>query len=156
MPRGKELTVVEKAQIEALRTAGKSYTFIANQLHRSKGCIQDFVTKRRSYGLKRRSGRPKKLTEREERHISRIASNSTKSANEIKRECQLQVSKGTIIRALNRNPNLKREKMMSAPKLKMEHKIQRLEFAKKNMRTDWDMVRTLTIFSLSINHLYNM
>ena len=46
MPHGEELTEVEKAQIETLRAAGKSYTFIANYLHQSKECVQDFVTKR--------------------------------------------------------------------------------------------------------------
>ena len=53
MPRGKELTEVQKAQIESLRAADKSYTFLTNHLHRSKRCIQDFVTKRWSFGIKR-------------------------------------------------------------------------------------------------------
>ena len=36
---------LKKTQIESYRAADKSYTFIANRLHRSKGWIQDFVTK---------------------------------------------------------------------------------------------------------------
>ena len=40
MPCGKQLTEVEKAQIESLRDAGKIYTFNANHLHRFKRCIQ--------------------------------------------------------------------------------------------------------------------
>ena len=46
IPHGKELTEIEKAQIDSLHAAGKSYSFIANHLHQSKGCIQDFVTKK--------------------------------------------------------------------------------------------------------------
>ena len=46
MLRRKKLTEHEKAQIESLCAAGKSYAFIVNYLYRSKGCIQDFVRKR--------------------------------------------------------------------------------------------------------------
>ena len=67
IPLGKELTEVEKAQIESFCAAGKSYTFIANYLHRSKGCIQNFVAKRLLYGIKRQSGHPKSLAQREKR-----------------------------------------------------------------------------------------
>ena len=69
LPRGKEVTKVKTAQIESLRAAGKSYTFIANHLHRSNGYIQDFVTKRWSYGIKRQCS-PKTLTQRKERQDS--------------------------------------------------------------------------------------
>ena len=44
MPHGKGLYEVEKGQIGYFRAADESYTFIANLLHRSKGCLQDFLT----------------------------------------------------------------------------------------------------------------
>ena len=34
---------LKRAQIESFRAADKSYTFISNHLHRSKGCIQDYI-----------------------------------------------------------------------------------------------------------------
>ena len=46
MLHGKDQTEVQKAQIESLHAAGKSYIFMANHLHRPKGCSKDFVTKR--------------------------------------------------------------------------------------------------------------
>ena len=60
------------------------------------------------------------------------------------------MSKSTIIRAIHQNPNLKREKMTSAPKFKAKHNVQKLEFAKKkqkNMSTDWNVVH-VCFFSL--------
>ena len=99
------------------------------------------------HGTKRRISRPKTLTQREQRQISRFASNSTKFIRKIKAECQLQVSKSTIIGAIHRHTNLKRDKMTSAPKLKTQHKIQRVEFVKNNTSTDWNMV-CIFLFSL--------
>lgn len=74
-PRGKQLSEVEKSQIEVLRSAGKTYSFIVNKLKRPKGFMQDFISKRRSPGLKTRKDRPRKVTARDERQISRTASN---------------------------------------------------------------------------------
>ena len=52
--------------------------------------------------------------------------------------------------------------MTSAPKLKVEHKIQKLEFAKNNMSTDWNIVNLIntcetsdTIFYLFLFWLVN-
>ena len=63
------------------------------------------------------------MTQRGERQISRLASNSTKSTMEINVEFQLQVRKSTIIGAIHLHINLKREKMTLVPKLKTQHKI---------------------------------
>lgn len=141
MPRGTQLTDTEKAKIEAFREAGKGYGYIANKLGRSKAAIQKFVTKLGGYGQKTRKGRPRKLSKRDEHQISRAMSNSTKSLNQIKRGFQLNVSKSTIFRAIQRNPNIVREKMKSAPKLKDIRKHVRLEFARNNMNRNWKLVR---------------
>lgn len=140
MPRGKGLTQEEKTKIESYHKAGKGYGWIANDLGRSKGAIQDFVTKRRGYGKKKRKGQPKKLSKRDERAIGRAASNSNKSVAKIKSELQLDVSRETVRKAIHRNPNIVRAKMMKTPKLKDEHKRRRLEFARRNMARDWSKV----------------
>lgn len=109
MPRGKGLKSEEKIQIDAFREAGWSYDRIAKRLGRSKGSVQDYVSKRRGYGQKKRKGQPKKLSKRQERQISRLASNSTKSTATIKRELDLNVPNETVRRAIHRNPNLVRK-----------------------------------------------
>ena len=59
MSRDKDLNGDQEAQNESLRAAGKIYTLIANHLHRSKGCIGDFVTKRCSCNIKRQGKKAK-------------------------------------------------------------------------------------------------
>lgn len=144
MPRGLEFSEIEKGQIVALRREGKSYGNIAELLGRTKAGIQSFVNRLSSDGQLlpkcRRSGRKKKLSPRQERLIARAASNSMKSSAQIKNECQLDVSTSTIRRSIQRTPHLRREKMMSAPRLLPRHKHQRLDFGAKNMNRDWKQV----------------
>ena len=98
------------------------------------------------HGTKRRISRPKTLTQREQRQISRFASNSTKFIRKIKAECQLQVSKSNIIGAIHRNTsNLQRNKMTLAPKVKTQGEILGEKFVKNNPSTDWYVVRIFSI-----------
>jgi IS30 family transposase len=138
MPRGKELTEYEKGQIDARRELGQGYGMIAKALGRSKSGIQHHANG--DYGQKKRPGRPKKLTKQDERKIVKKASNSTKSLATIKSELNLDVSKSTVWRVLDKNPNIVHAKMAKAPNLTSDHKIRRLEFAKQNMATEWKKV----------------
>jgi transposase len=150
MPRGNQLTDYEKGRIDALHLEGRGCKYIANQLKRSVSGIRDYVTKRRAPGTKKRNGRPRKLTERDERHIYKSVSNTSKSSTQIKNENQLSVSSRTIRRAIQRNPNLMRMKMKTAPKLSPEHMCRRLEFAKKNMGRNWNIVSCLIFLKYSL------
>jgi IS30 family transposase len=84
MTRGKELSVAEKAKIEAFREAGKGYGYIAKKLNRPKDTISAFVRNRMGKIQKKRKGRPRKISKRDERHIARVISNETKYLNDIK------------------------------------------------------------------------
>ncbi|EPB70683.1 transposase [Ancylostoma ceylanicum] len=77
-------------------------------------------------------GRPQKLRRVDESHIGRLASNSKISANQVRTELSLNVSKSTIIRAIHRR-NLMWQKMKPAPRLAEEHRSARLDFAKNNI-----------------------
>ena len=118
MPRAAELTDIEKGQIIAYRKEGKGYGYIANQLGRTKAGIQSFVKKLlpnfRIPAKRKRSGRKRKLTASDERLIARLASNSTSSSSQIKRDCALDVDSSTIRRSLGRNPNLCGSKLKPA------------------------------------------
>uniref|UniRef100_A0A914DAA9 Transposase n=1 Tax=Acrobeloides nanus TaxID=290746 RepID=A0A914DAA9_9BILA len=139
MPRGKVLTEREKGQIDAYRREKKSLHYIARALGRLRDVIRRYMKNPVKYGNIKRKGRKQKLSGRVQRQISRIASNSTKSCVEIKRELGLEVSKSTVRRVLVRNPNLKHQKMNAEPRLLPRHKVARVGFAEKNMARDWKM-----------------
>ena len=140
MPRGPQLSEVEQAQIQALHTAGVSNREIAKQLRRCPKTIYNFLRDPGSYAQKKRSGRPKKLSAQEERLIGRLVSNSSISTNEVRASLSTPVSKMTVWRAIRRNNNIVHSRLRPAPRLTESHKIARLEFARKNMATDWSKV----------------
>ncbi|CAO4375531.1 unnamed protein product [Caenorhabditis nigoni] len=140
MPRGHLLTDAEKASIDAFKTSGWTNRAIAKHLNRSHDCINRFVSNRTRNNQPNKAGRPPKLNSRAKRSIVRVASNTMKSCNDIKKELNLGVSKCTIWRALKNDPNIKRAVMRPAPKLTDNHKTRRLDFARKNMGTNWDKV----------------
>src|ERR1700722_6792488 len=121
MGRGKRLNDVEKARIEAYHESGKSQVGIAKNLKKSRHVIKNFLKNPVQYGTKKRKSYKKKLSSRSERQIARLASNSTKSASEIRRELKLDVSDSTVLRSIKKNPHLKHQKMNSAPRLKPHH-----------------------------------
>lgn len=143
MPLGKELSAKEKIQIEAFREAGKSYGYISKKLKRSRSTVSDFVLLRLGKIPKKRKGRPRKICARDERHISRSLSNETKSLNDVKAECSLNVHKSTICRAVKRISHIVRQKMKTAPKLDAAHRRDRIDFARQNMALIWNLVSSL-------------
>uniref|UniRef100_A0A8R1ICI9 Tc1-like transposase DDE domain-containing protein n=1 Tax=Caenorhabditis japonica TaxID=281687 RepID=A0A8R1ICI9_CAEJA len=140
MPRGNHLCGTEQVQIKTFNTAGWSIRAIALHLKRSKKCISNFLNNPEHYNQYPKSGAPPKLSIRDKRNIVRHASNSMKSCNDIKRELNLKVSKQTIWRAINKDPNLVRNVMKPAPRLTDLHKVRRLEFARSNMATNWNEI----------------
>ncbi|CAS00053.1 Protein CBG25215 [Caenorhabditis briggsae] len=91
MPRATHLSDSERAQIDAIKTAGWSNRRIAARLGRSFNCINTFVNNPDHYETNKKSGAPKKLTDRDTRSIIRLASNSMKSCNDIKNELKLDL-----------------------------------------------------------------
>ncbi|VDO43003.1 unnamed protein product [Haemonchus placei] len=117
----------EQCQILSLRQAGHSNKAIAEQLVRSRGCIDGCVKNPAAYGQAHGGGCPLKLTRADHRLIARLASNSTMSANQIRARFSLNVSTSTVLRAIRRQIFLKRERMKLAPRLTTSHREARLE-----------------------------
>jgi len=155
MPRGVNLNDIEKGQILAYKDSGKSGNYIAKKLNRSRCLIQNFLNNPNKYGEKKRQGRPRLLSKRQERSVHKYSSNSTLSCKEIKTISNLNVSVSTILRTINRSPNIVRSKMISTPSLKNIHKTARMNFARNNMNRDWNMVSSYTYY-FSIFQIYNI
>ena len=144
MPRGTELTDIEKGKIAAYVDSGLSLREIARRLNRSAKVVQNFVRLGENYGSNKRSGRPKVLTPRQERRCFALATNDNFSTREIQSELG-SVSNMTVWRSLKNNKNVKFMKKISKPPLSDEHKSQRLTFAKSVLT--WSKEWTNVIFS---------
>ena len=141
MPRGTVLSESERAQIDALHQMGQSRREIANFLGRSHNVVQNYITKGEDYNsLSSSSGRPKVLSERDERRIVNLASSGSYSIREIQRELPTQVSTTTIHNVIKDSPYLEWTKKNMQPPLSAQHKERRLEFARDNMNRDWKKV----------------
>jgi transposase len=140
MPSGTKLTEREQGQIDALHRNGMSNRAIACQLGRSHKVINSYVKNSASYGTVRRSGRPKKLTSRDERAVWKAFSNSTMSIRKYVANAPVQVGRETIRKTIHKKKELVHSKMVIAPRLKACHKTARLQFCRDNMSTDWNKV----------------
>jgi transposase len=141
MGSGKRLTEYEKGQIDVRRDNGQGYKKIAKALNRSSSAVAKYLNGKT--GQTKSTGRPKKLSERQERQIIKKASNSFKSLSKIKNELKLNVGKTTVWNTIKKSNVIVRRKLMKAPALTDDHKIRRLKFAKENMATDWSKVNHL-------------
>lgn len=140
MPRGNRLSALEQAQAQALHEANLSNRAIARQLGRSRDVINRFVKDPLKFAEKKHIGRPRSLTARDERNICRVASNSSKTANQIRAEVALRTSKSTILRTIKRSGHLVSARMIPAPKLTARHKSSRVLFARQNLNRNWEKV----------------
>ena len=84
MGRGKKLTEFEKGRITAYCNQGLSKCQIANKMKRSKCVVLDYLKNPEKYGTIKQTGRPPIITQTENRHIIRLASNKPTTAREIK------------------------------------------------------------------------
>lgn len=142
MGRCQQLTEREKGQIDAYHANGHSNRRIAELIKRSPKVINNYLKNPGEYGVRKPSGRPKKLSPRDIRKIIRAASNSTKGCRRIRKELGLNVSKDTIWRTIKASPNLVRQSMKKCPTLRPHHKAARLAFGTEHMAwvDEWNNV----------------
>ena len=72
-PKIKEISLAKREQIIYLRNSGKTFREISSELNVSLCAIYNILKKKNQTGVvdnKQRSGRPKKLTEREPRKMT--------------------------------------------------------------------------------------
>ena len=83
-------------------------------------------------------GKPSKFSARSKRKTVHKAPNSMKSASQVKAEYSLNVFNRTILSAIYESPYLKEVKLKSAPNLRQQDKLNRLAFARENMKRKWN------------------
>jgi transposase len=136
MPRGSVLSDIERAKIDLLNTKGENVRQIALQLGRSEKVVRNYLNLGENYASRSYDGRPKVLSERDERKVVNLASSGDYSLREIQRELPVNVSLGTIHRTVDNSPYLEWAKMKRQPVLTEQHKEKRLEYAREHM--SWD------------------
>jgi transposase len=129
----KELTEHERGQIAALFKEGMSRRKIAIKIRRSKCAVDYYLANPEEENRKKRSGRPPKVSPRDQRRILRCATNTGTSATKIKTTLQLPYHPSTVKRVLKKSPNHKYTKRIAKPPLKPEHKQARLDWARNHM-----------------------
>ncbi|CDF34225.1 unnamed protein product [Chondrus crispus] len=117
MPKGKQLTDVEKGQILVLHNECLSIREIAESISRSKTVVHNFLKNPPAYGSKKRTERPPKLTPALRRRVFREASKGETSANQIRKALDLPVNRSRVQALLKKDTHLQYTKFLSAPLL---------------------------------------
>ena len=131
MPLAQEFTEYERGYIDAARKAGKSFKSIAEELNRSESGVRSAAYRKEH---KKRSGRPQKLSMKDQINVLKKASDSTKSARDIKNECSLDVSTRTISRIISKAHRTKKVKAKKPPKPVLVHKETKPELSRNNAK----------------------
>ena len=142
MGKKKSLTEVQRAEIVILHEEGVSERQIAARLSVSKTGVHQEITKHVSEAIfcdRKRSGRPRKTSIRDDNLIRRMIVRSPTSST-MKLQADLlrkdtRVTQMTISRRLSREFNLKSYKPARKSRLTPVMKAKRLAFAKKHR--DW-------------------
>lgn len=135
MGKGKPLSEAEKAKISTLKDYNKmTNRHIAKEIGRSKDVVRNFLQNRENYGKNYTTGRPSAITSTEKRQLIRSASNSFKSARQLKSENDLSVGVRSIQKILSGSQHLKYEKMKRKPMLSKVNIAGRLKFALDHLR----------------------
>lgn len=121
MGRGLDLSDSEKAKIDAWVLDKIALSEIAQRLNRHHSCISRYINKKNSPTGRAKAGRKPKLTNRDHRRIFDLATNEDLSLAQIISQAKLEVSKSTVLRSLNQNPNVERKKRRARPAMKKRH-----------------------------------
>lgn len=142
MGKGIGLSEAEKAVILLLDKQKSTVSAISLETGRSRCVITNFLSDTTNYGVKKSSGRPKKLSLRIRSKIVCLAAGKNITANKIKAQLDVQVHKSTILRVISDDGKLKRRKVKRKPILSKLHKTNRLIFSGKysDLDEEWGNV----------------
>ncbi|CAH2083903.1 unnamed protein product [Euphydryas editha] len=135
MPRGRELSSIEKQRIIDLRSCGKTQRQIADIICRSQSVVKNFLKLGvENYGKKKRSGRPPKFPPTVKRAVLRELSNTGASSSTLVRRFNLNCDASLLRKWAQASRLFKYQKYLSKPVLKVQHVTERLKFAEKYIK----------------------
>lgn len=146
MPAGKYLSEAERVKIGAWtdpRSSNKpTITQMALWLNRSRKVVKNFLRLGSSYGVKKATKGNRKLTMRQKQQIIQEAIQRRCNSTEIRNNLQLPVTPQHVSAILRGSGTVTWRKDKKKPMLKSQHKVARLEFARRHMSwsTEWDRV----------------
>ncbi len=111
MGSGRDITKNEMLLIDTLHVLGYSGRHIAHILNRSEHCARRHIAREGNINLPVRSGRPRLISPRDERHVCREARIFGSSCAKIKHSLGIPFSKNTILRSIKRDMHLEYTKM---------------------------------------------
>ena len=149
-PHGTEISCQIRKRIVTLHKKGHSYQKISNALEISRNTVAKVIQRFKKNGEvlnMKRSGRPRKLTPRDERHLGRSLEKNRKAstvelAKALESQVGVTVSTDTIRRTVHRM-GLYGYRPRRKPLLQPRHKQDRMAFATTNQSKDvnfWNKV----------------
>ncbi|GBM46774.1 Transposable element Tc3 transposase [Araneus ventricosus] len=146
MPRGISLTEFQKDQAIAYRNDGKAIREIAGILKIGKSAIAEFLKNPDAHGKRKKTGRPRKLTPKEQRNLLRQLKKRRTSIPTAQRESGLtHITRQISFNYVQRSKQFQFKKRKHHPKWTKIHIAYRLAWGKKYM--SWTTEWTSVIFS---------
>ena len=142
MPLNVEISRDKICRIRAFKAKGLKVSEICQKTGRSRAAVYKVLSETYTLNSKKRSGRPRKTTERLDRKVMRFVSSQKLSLREVSQRVDGVVSKDTVHRRIKESKNIVYRHMRRIPLLKKEHKEQRLAWAKDHMhwKDEWMQV----------------
>ncbi|CAK9820248.1 Transposable element Tc3 transposase [Anthophora plagiata] len=134
MSRGKKLTDSKIRVIVNLKEKNTSISEISRVIGRSLCAVLSYLKSRENYGKKHPGEHPKATTERQQRAILRVASNSSLTARQIVAEAGVHTNIRNVQRIIKRAKHLQRRKLQKKPPLTNRHKAAREYFAERHLQ----------------------
>ena len=133
MPRGKELSEQQIAQIEALQKAGHNISQISKIVGKSRKCVTNYLDSPSTYGINKRSGRPSSITDQQMRLLKREAKKGKSSAQQLVQSLELPVGKKRVQEILRKDEGIEWRRPKKGPSMTPEHIQKRLEWGRSKV-----------------------
>lgn len=142
MPKSSRLSSEEKAVIDALRARGVPVPEIALQIARDPSTIYNYINRRDNPRPPGVIGRPRLLSERDDRHVAREAVSTNHTCRQIIANQGLAVSTRTVLRSIHRAGDITWGPTYPGPNMTKEHIRRRRGWCEqhKDWTDDWRSV----------------
>ncbi|KAF8766939.1 hypothetical protein HNY73_019954 [Argiope bruennichi] len=129
MPRNVQFSAADIAKIWRLKAQNVKVSDIAKQMKRSRSGIYEILSKDTNSIVKKRSGGPRKTSQRQDREILLAVSTHKKSIREITRTLAFPISRSTVHRRIQSSKFHRYCRICRTLMLKLHHRKARVLWA---------------------------